>query len=68
MSALRTALLEWDADRIVTVVTAGVAVYSSTQLTDGLVTGLALAICLAAVLGGSWWGVTRLVEHVWRQQ
>lgn len=64
MSALRTALLEWDTDRIVAVVAAGVAVYASMQLADGLLTGLGLTVCLAAVLSGSWWGVTRFVEHV----
>ncbi|ELY38445.1 hypothetical protein [Natronorubrum tibetense] len=54
MSALRSALLEWNADRVSRILVAGLAVYLAARVTDEVLVGLGAAVLFAVVLDLSW--------------
>jgi len=55
MSPLRSALLDWDLNRVTRVAISVVAVFVALRLTDGFLSGLGVAVVLAAVLDVPWW-------------
>ena len=63
MSALRAALFEWDRERIVSVVIAGVAVSLGHRVTDGFLTELGATVLFAIVLTTPWMLVDRLTDR-----
>ena len=50
MTGLRSALLEWDADRVARALVAGSAVYLSMRFTNGFLIGLGVVVLCAVVL------------------
>ena len=52
MSVLRSALLEWDADRVSRVLVAALAVYLATRVTDDFLVGLGAVVLFAALFDG----------------
>ncbi len=55
MSALRSALFDWNPNRVARVAVSGIAVFLAIRLTDGLLVGLGVAVALAMVLDVPWW-------------
>ncbi|WP_080510859.1 hypothetical protein [Halorubrum californiense] len=55
MSALQSALLNWNSSRIITAVIAGTAVFLASQVTDGVLLEFGVAVVLAMVLDIPWW-------------
>lgn len=62
MSALRAALLEWNINRVASVLVAGGVTYVSMRVTDGFYAGLALTVLLAVAVVGAWTIGTRIVD------
>ncbi|WP_137290107.1 hypothetical protein [Natronorubrum halophilum] len=60
MSALRPALLEWDADRIVRILVAGVSVFLAVRVTDGVLVGLGAAVLFTVAFNCLWEIATRI--------
>ncbi|QCW04599.1 hypothetical protein [Natrinema pallidum] len=60
MSALRTALLEWNLSRISWVLRTALAVFLARRVTDGFLTGLGAALLFLFVLALAWEAVSRL--------
>ena len=62
MSMLRSVLLDWNLNRVTRVAVSGAAVFLAIRVTDGLLTGLVLAIVLATVLDIPWWLYDRFTQ------
>ncbi|SET84526.1 hypothetical protein SAMN04488694_11430 [Natrinema hispanicum] len=62
MSALRSALFDWNLNRVVRVAVSGIAVFLAIRLTDGLLVGLGVAVALALVLDVPWWMYDRYAQ------
>ncbi|WP_121742844.1 hypothetical protein [Natronorubrum halophilum] len=60
MSALGTALLEWDADRIVRILVAGVSVFLAVRVTDSVLVGLGAAVLFVVAFNCLWVIATRI--------
>ncbi|ELY65006.1 hypothetical protein [Natrinema versiforme] len=60
MSALRSALLEWDRNRISRVLLAGLAVFLARRVTDGVVTGVGATFLFLFGLALAWEAMKRL--------
>ena len=54
MSALRSALFDWDAARVSRVVVAGLALYLAQRIADGFFAELGAVIVLCVVLDLAW--------------
>jgi len=55
MSPLRSALLDWDLNRVTRIAVSAVAVFLAFRLTDGFLPGLGVAVVLAVALDVPWW-------------
>lgn len=55
MSALRSALFDWNLNRVASVAVSGTAVFFAVRITDGLLVGIGVAVALAVVLAVPWW-------------
>ncbi|SIS01461.1 hypothetical protein SAMN05421752_107139 [Natronorubrum thiooxidans] len=62
MSALRSALFDWNLNRVARVAVSGIAVFLAIRLTDGLLVGLGVAVALAMVLDVPWWLYDRYAQ------
>ena len=62
MFTLRSVLLDWNLNRVTRVAMSGAAVFLAIRVTDGLLTGLVLAIVLATVLDIPWWLYDRFTQ------
>ncbi|RZV06490.1 hypothetical protein SAMN05192552_105311 [Natrinema hispanicum] len=62
MSALPSALFDWNLNRVVRVAVSGIAVFLAIRLTDGLLVGLGVAVALALVLNVPWWMYDRYAQ------
>ncbi|SDD85205.1 hypothetical protein SAMN05192552_10586 [Natrinema hispanicum] len=62
MSALRSALFDWNLNRVVRVAVSGIAVFLAIRLTDGLLVRLGVAVALALVLDVPWWMYDRYAQ------
>ncbi|SEQ91935.1 hypothetical protein SAMN04489841_2736 [Natrinema salaciae] len=61
MFALRTALLEWDLNRVTRVATAGLGVFFALHLTDGFVTEIGATFLFLSVFSVLWEIADRLL-------
>mgnify|MGYP000689256254 CR=1 FL=1 len=62
MSALRSALFDWNLNRVVRVAVGGIALFLAMRLTDGFLVGLGVAVALAMVLDIPWWLYDRYAQ------
>ena len=62
MSALRSALFDWNLNRVVRVAVSSITVFLAIRLTDGLLVGLGVAVALAMVLDVPWWMYDRYAQ------
>jgi uncharacterized membrane protein len=62
MSALRSAMLNWNLNRVMRVAVSSIAVFLAIHLTDRLLVGLGVAVVLAMVLDVPWWLYDRYAQ------
>lgn len=63
MSALRSVVLDWDADRVVRLLVSAGAGYLAIRVADGLLAQLGAVVLFAVVLMLPWEGAKRLVDR-----
>lgn len=63
MSALRSALFDWDAARVSKVIVAGLAVYIAQRIADGFLAELGIVIILCIVLDIPWLIAERILDR-----
>lgn len=63
MSALRSALFDWDAARVSRVIVAGLALYIAQRVADGFFAELAAVIVLCIVLDIPWLIAERILDR-----
>ena len=64
MAGLRSALLEWDWNRVARVIVSGLAVFLALRLTDGFVTGLGATFLFLFLFTVPWEIATRLLDRL----
>ncbi|WP_440772646.1 hypothetical protein [Natronorubrum sp. DTA28] len=62
MSTLRSALFDWNPNRVTRVAVSGIAVFLAVRFTDGLLVGFGVAVGLAVVLDVPWWLYDRYAQ------